>query len=70
MENGKMLTSKWEALRKTDPVGYLRKYREFMYSMGNSHDCENCPENREMDNGWQLPCGQFHCWVDVHNWRD
>jgi hypothetical protein len=57
----------WEALRRADPSGYLRRYRAFMFAVVNSHDCEHCPENREMEDGGHLPCGQFHCWVDVSN---
>lgn len=63
----KMNVREWEALRKVDPAGYFREYRDFMFSIENSHECEHCPENREMEDGGQLPCGQFHCWVDVSN---
>lgn len=37
------------------------EYISFMYNPENSHKCEKCPENREMDN-WQdrLPCQVFH----------
>lgn len=38
-----------------------------MFSIENSHDCERCPENREMEDGGRLPCGQFNCWVEVSN---
>lgn len=32
----------------------------------NSHCCSDCPHNRNFSD-WQdrLPCGQYHCWVDV-----
>jgi len=33
----------------------------------NYMNCTECPYNEEFDD-WQnrLPCGQWHCWVDVH----
>lgn len=44
-----------------------RKYLDFMCNPENSHNCENCPENKR-DDGWQgrWPCGQWHCWVNLH----
>lgn len=44
-----------------------RKYLDFMCNPENSHNCENCPENKG-DDGWQgrWPCGQWHCWVNLH----
>lgn len=69
----KMNPEAWERLRKENPATWLRLYREFMYTEDNSHRCENCPENREMDDNWnKCPCGQYHCWVDIHcqSWKD
>ena len=46
-----------------------REYKEFMFNEENSMNCENCPENHGFS-AWpenRLPCGQFHCWVDLHN---
>lgn len=45
----------------------LKNYRKFMSDPKNSHNCENCPENRSFSD-WQrrLPCGQQVCWVDSH----
>lgn len=45
----------------------IKKYMEFMYNSENSHNCRECPENREFSD-WQgnLPCGQQNCWVDCH----
>lgn len=60
----------WEKLRKENPATWLRLYREFMYTANNSHRCEKCPENREMENGGRLPCGQYNCWVNVHNRKE
>ncbi len=43
-------------------------YRKFMNNPENSHNCANCPENYNASAwpGHRLPCGQFHCWVDLH----
>ena len=37
----------------------------------NSHNCSECFYNHGNDD-WQgrLPCGQFHCWVDMHTKED
>lgn len=44
-----------------------KAYKEFMFNPENSHNCENCPENREHSSwGGNLPCGQQNCWVDCH----
>lgn len=45
----------------------FEEYVCFMYNPGNSHKCEECPENHGCSS-WQgnLPCGQQHCWVDCH----
>ena len=40
------------------------QYRDFMYDIDNLYNCGNCPENN--GNTDTLPCGQQHCWVDVH----
>lgn len=47
----------------------LKQYREFMTTPSNSHKCENCPANegRKHTTERVLPCGQYQCWVDVHN---
>ena len=46
---------------------YEELYKEFMFNPENSHNCENCPENREYSSwGGNLPCGQQNCWVDCH----
>lgn len=37
----------------------------FMCDPDNSYNCNECPE-RESGSGNGLPCGQHHCWVDVH----
>ena len=37
----------------------------FMCDPDNSYNCNECPE-RESGSGNGLPCGQQHCWVDVH----
>lgn len=43
------------------------EYRRFINNPENLYNCANCPENRN-EGGWQsrLPCGQWHCWVDLH----
>lgn len=45
----------------------FEEYVDFMYNPGNSHRCEECPENHGCSS-WQgnFPCGQQHCWVDCH----
>lgn len=45
------------------------EYVNFMNDANNSHNCAQCPENAGFDAwpGNRLPCGQFHCWVDLHN---
>lgn len=44
------------------------EYVKFMNNPSNSHNCAQCPENAGFDAwpGNRLPCGQFHCWVDLH----
>ena len=29
-----------------------------------------CPMNEEIQGESSLPCGQFHCWVNIHCERD
>lgn len=45
----------------------VKEYLDFMTNPENSHNCHSCPENKGMD-AWQdrKPCGQWHCWVDLH----
>ena len=47
---------------------YNDEYIRFMNNANNSHNCTKCPENAGFDPwpGNRLPCGQFHCWVDLH----
>lgn len=40
-------------------------YIHFMCNPDNSYNCNECPE-RESGRGDGLPCGQQHCWVDIH----
>lgn len=44
-----------------------KKYINFMYDSDNEYRCEDCPENRGIDN-WEgkLACGQQNCWVTCH----
>ena len=48
------------------------EYVKFMNDKNNEHNCAQCPENAGFDAwpGNRLPCGQFHCWVDLHNCDD
>ena len=48
----------------------VKEYLEFMLTPENSRNCQQCPENKNMD-AWQdrKPCGQWHCWVDLHTKR-
>lgn len=63
----RMSPEAWEKLRKESSATWLRLYQKFMDTADNSHRCECCPENRKMEDGGRLPCGQYHCWVDIHN---
>lgn len=45
----------------------VEAYKAFMYNMDNAHNCANCPENRMENRSNQLPCGQYHCWVELHH---
>ena len=43
------------------------EYRDFMYNPENVRNCEQCPENQGCDDfQYRLPCGQWHCWVELH----
>lgn len=44
-----------------------KEYIDFMGSRENSHNCDECPENKGFDS-WEgkLPCGQQNCWVTCH----
>ena len=61
-----MTTEEWGNLYRKDPNKWSEKYKEFMYDISNSGKCESCPHNNDMSNNGQLPCGQYHCWVDCH----
>ena len=47
----------------------LNQYKEFMETPCNSYNCKNCPANEGRNHSIEqvLPCGQFNCWVDIHN---
>lgn len=62
-----MTKEQWNWLREKAPQTYLRAYRRFMYRASNSGQCASCPEADRTEVGYnQLPCGQYHCWVDCH----
>lgn len=45
----------------------VKEYLEFMYNPDNARNCEECPESRKYDDfQHRLPCGQWHCWVELH----
>lgn len=46
----------------------LKEYKDFMVNPCNSHKCDACPANEQRIHTTErvLPCGQYHCWVDVH----
>ena len=50
------------------PSEAVAEYRRFMADSNNSHKCAGCPANQDMESGIdnRFPCGQFHCWVDLH----
>lgn len=61
----------WEKLRKENPGEWWRLYMDFINNPKNSHRCEECPENMEFERQWnRSPCGQYHCWVDIHNRKE
>ena len=47
------------------------EYCEFMYDKNNVYNCEHCPEYKDPEQYVvghdQLPCGQYKCWVEIHN---
>ena len=45
------------------------KEMEFLANVENSHNCSECPYNNDFElwPGNRLPCGRFHCWVDIQN---
>ena len=47
----------------------IKEYIHFMCNPENSLNCAECPENEERDLNRAdrcYPCGQQHCWVDIH----
>ena len=64
MKDINMTPKAWEAFYKNNPHAWLRAYKHFMYC---NHECYcgNCPENRGMAGNGRLPCGQYHCMVDI-----
>lgn len=46
----------------------IKREQEFMGNPDNSHNCSECPDNREFSDwpGTRLPCGQFHCNVEIY----
>lgn len=50
----------------------LEEYKRFMSNTDNIMNCSACPENigasSEIEK--KLPCGQQHCWVRCHTWKD
>lgn len=57
----------WDVLGERSPETYRRAYARFMCRPQNSGNCGYCPEMGRLETGTgQLPCGQYHCWVDAH----
>lgn len=54
-----------ERLNQPD-VAKNEAIKDFDCNPENSHCCADCPHDRNFSD-WQdrLPCGQYHCWVDV-----
>ena len=46
----------------------IQDYVSFMNNPANSSNCSECPANEDFSEwpGYRKPCGQFHCWVDLH----
>lgn len=45
----------------------IKEVRDFLYNPDNIQNCENCPYNEDISsNNTDNPCGQYHCWVEVH----
>lgn len=48
----------------------IKEVKAFLMDPNNSYKCYGCPYNDGFEagpNGNILPCGQYHCWVDLHN---
>ena len=45
-----------------------KEYIRVMNNESNIGNCSECPENNNFSSwpGTKLPCGQFHCWVELH----
>ena len=43
--------------------GYL--IREFLADPDNIRNCDQCPEKMKHPSWDALPCGQYHCWVEL-----
>lgn len=48
----------------------VKEYREFFSNPENICKCKRCPDDEDRRSEWDrtrniLPCGQFHCAVDV-----
>lgn len=46
----------------------INEYRKFMADPSNAMKCDGCPANEGFSD-WpetRLPCGQFNCWVTMH----
>ena len=42
------------------------KIRQFLADEKNIYNCEECPYRMEYHGHDTLPCGQYHCWVELH----
>lgn len=68
--NGVLITDDQD--HNPDPVQVpeeVQDYIKFLHDAGNSHACGSCPANQDMTSPLyedRLPCGQYHCWVDMH----
>ena len=57
-----------EEPKMTEHPPEIEGYRCFINNPDNSHRCDICPHN--IGCKVALPCGQYHCWVDLHTTRE
>ena len=56
----------WQQLSRENYDEYIDEYKRFMFNEANIGSCEHCPSNCGSDNyQHRLPCGQWHCWVEM-----
>ncbi len=67
-----MTEQEWFEFEKRDHDAYIKAVKAFIYDESNIGNCVECPYNREEHSAIdsRLPCGQYHCWIRLHNQGD